>query len=48
MQRKMLPLTVIQAKRREQEGLKRVRISIRYLKRLSNQLISSIKRLRGS
>lgn len=48
MQRKMLKLTVRQAQRREQERLKRVHHSIRYLKRSSNQLIGSIKRLRES
>lgn len=43
MQHKMLKLTLRQIKRQEVEHAKRVRNSVRYLKRSSNQLIKSLK-----
>jgi hypothetical protein len=46
MQHKMLKLTLRQIKRQEAEHVKRVRNSVRYLKRSSNQLIKSLKGLR--
>ena len=46
MQHKMLKLTLRQIKRKEAEHAKRVRNSVRYLKRSSNQLIKSLKGLR--
>lgn len=46
MQQKMLKLTLKQLKRQEAEHAKRVRNSVRYLKRSSNQLIKSLKGLR--
>ena len=45
-QHKMLKLTLRQIKRQEAEHAKRVRNSVRYLKRSSNQLIRSLKGLR--
>ena len=48
MQHKMLKLTLRQIKRQEVEHAKRVRNSVRYLKRSSNQLIKSLKRLRSA
>lgn len=45
-QHRMLKLTLRQIKRQEVEHAKRVRNSIRYLKRSSNQLIKSLKGLR--
>jgi hypothetical protein len=47
MQHKMLKLTLRQIKRQEAEHAKRVRNSVRYLKRSSNQLIKSLKGLRA-
>ncbi len=47
-QRKMLKLTLRQIKRHEAEHAKRVRNSVRYLKRSSNQLIKSLKGLRAA
>jgi hypothetical protein len=46
MQHRMLKLTLRQIKRQEAEHAKRVRNSVRYLKRSSNQLIKSLKGLR--
>jgi hypothetical protein len=46
MQHKMLKMTLRQIKRQEAEHAKRVRNSVRYLKRSSNQLIKSLKGLR--
>lgn len=46
MQRRML--SIVAEGKRERERRQRVRHAIRYLKRSSNQLIGSIKRLRGS
>jgi hypothetical protein len=46
MQHKMLKLTLRQIKRQEAEHAQRVRNSVRYLKRSSNQLIKSLKSLR--
>jgi hypothetical protein len=48
MQQKMLKLTLRQIKRQEAEHAKRVRNSVRYLKRSSNQLIKSLKGLRAA
>ncbi len=48
MQHKMLKLTLSQIKRQEAEHAKRVRNSVRYLKRSSNQLIKSLKGLRAA
>ena len=48
MQQKMLKLTLRQIKRQEAEDAKRVRNSVRYLKRSSNQLIKSLKGLRAA
>jgi protein-arginine kinase activator protein McsA len=48
MQQKMLKLTLKQLKRQEAEHAKRVRNSVRYLKRSSNQLIKSLKGLRAA
>ena len=48
MQHKMLKLTLRQIKRQEVEHAKRVRNSVRYLKRSSNQLIKSLKGLRSA
>lgn len=45
-QHKMLKLTLRQIKRQETDHAKRVRNSVRYLKRSSNQLIKSLKGLR--
>jgi hypothetical protein len=45
-QHKMLKLTLRQVKRQQAEHAKRVRNSVRYLKRSSNQLIKSLKGLR--
>ena len=45
-QHKMLKLTLRQVKRQEAEHAKRLRNSVRYLKRSSNQLIKSLKGLR--
>jgi protein-arginine kinase activator protein McsA len=47
MQHKMLKLTLKQIKRQEAEHAKRVRNSVRYLKRSSNQLIKSLKSLQS-
>lgn len=47
-QHKMLKLTLRQIKRQEVEYAKRVRNSVRYLKRSSNQLIKSLKGLRSA
>jgi hypothetical protein len=47
-QHKMLKLTLRQIKRQEAEHTKRVRNSVRYLKRSSNQLIKSLKGLRSA
>jgi hypothetical protein len=47
-QHKMLKLTLRQIKRQEAEHAKRVRNSVRYLKRSSNQLIKSLKGLRAA
>ncbi len=47
-QHKMLKLTLRQIKRQEAEHAKRVRNSVRYLKRSSNQLIKSLKCLRAA
>ena len=47
MQHRMLNLTLRQIKRQEAEHAKRVRNSVRYLKRSSNQLIKSLKGLRA-
>jgi hypothetical protein len=47
-QHKMLKLTLRQIKRQEVEQVKRVRNSVRYLKRSSNQLIKSLKGLRSA
>ena len=47
-QHKMLKLTLRQIKRQETEHAKRVRNSVRYLKRSSNQLIKSLKGLRAA
>jgi hypothetical protein len=47
-QHKMLKLTLRQVKRQEAEHAKRVRNSVRYLKRSSNQLIKSLKGLRSA
>jgi uncharacterized membrane protein len=46
MHHKMLKLMLRQIKRKEAEHAKRVRNSVRYLKRSSNQLIKSLKVLR--
>jgi len=48
MQHKMMKLTLRQIKRQEVEHAKRVRNSVRYLKRSSNQLIKSFKGLRSA
>jgi hypothetical protein len=48
MQHKMMKLTLRQIKRQEVEHAKRVRNSVRYLKRSSNQLIKSLKGLRAA
>ena len=48
MQHKMMKLTLRQIKRQEIEHAKRVRNSVRYLKRSSNQLIKSLKGLRSA
>ncbi len=48
MQHRMLKLTLRQIKRQEAEYAKRVRNSVRYLKRSSNQLIKSLKGLRSA
>jgi protein-arginine kinase activator protein McsA len=48
MQHRMLKLTLRQIKRQEVEHAKRVRNSVRYLKRSSNQLIKSLKGLRSA
>jgi hypothetical protein len=48
MQHRMLKLTLRQIKRQEAEHAKRVRNSVRYLKRSSNQLIKSLKGLRSA
>ena len=48
MQHKMMKLTLRQIKRQEVEHAKRVRNSVRYLKRSSNQLIKSLKGLRSA
>ncbi len=48
MQRRTLKLTFRQIKRKEAEHAKRVRNSVRYLKRSSNQLIKSLKGLRAA
>lgn len=48
MQHRMLKLTLRQIKRQEVEHSKRVRNSVRYLKRSSNQLIKSLKGLRSA
>jgi hypothetical protein len=48
MQHKMQKLTLRQLKRQEVEHAKRVRNSVRYLKRSSNQLIKSLKGLRAA
>ena len=48
MQRRTLKLTFRQIKRQEVEHAKRVRNSVRYLKRSSNQLIKSLKGLRAA
>lgn len=45
-QHKMLKLTLRQINRQQAEHAKRVRNSVRYLKRSSNQLIKSLKGLR--
>ena len=47
-QHRMLKLTLRQIKRQEVEHAKRVRNSVRYLKRSSNQLIRSLKDLRAA
>ena len=47
-QHKMLKLTLRQIKRQDAEHAKRVRNSVRYLKRSSNQLIKSLKGLRAA
>ena len=47
-QRRMLKLKLRQIKRQEAEHAKRVRNSVRYLKRSSNQLIKSLKGLRSA
>lgn len=47
-QHRMLKLTLRQIKRQEVEHAKRVRNSVRYLKRSSNQLIKSLKGLRSA
>lgn len=47
-QHKLLKLTLRQIKRQEVEHAKRVRNSVRYLKRSSNQLIKSLKGLRSA
>ena len=48
MQHKMMKLTLRQIKRQEVEHAKRVRNSVRYLKRSSNQLMKSLKGLRAA
>lgn len=48
IQHKMMKLTLRQIKRQEVEHAKRVRNSVRYLKRSSNQLIKSLKGLRSA
>ena len=48
MLHKMMKLTLRQIKRQEVEHAKRVRNSVRYLKRSSNQLIKSLKGLRSA
>ena len=48
VQHKMMKLTLRQIKREEVEHAKRVRNSVRYLKRSSNQLIKSLKGLRSA
>ena len=48
MQHRMMKLTLRQLKRQEVEHAKRVRNSVRYLKRSSNQLIKSLKGLRSA
>ena len=45
---KVLKLTLGQIKRQEAEHAKRVRNSVRYLKRSSNQLIKSLKGLQAA
>ncbi len=45
IQRQMLSLVVKQAQQRDEEQAERLRQSVRYLKRSSNQLIKSLKRL---
>jgi hypothetical protein len=47
-QHKMLKLTLRKIKRQKTEHAKRVRNSVRYLKRSSNQLIKSLKGLRAA
>jgi hypothetical protein len=47
-QHKMLKLTLRQVKRQEAEHAKRLRNSVRYLKRTSNQLITAHKALRAA
>ncbi len=47
-QHKMLKLTLRQLKRQEAEHAMRVRNSVSYLKRSSNQLIKSLKGLRSA
>ena len=47
-QHRMLKLTLRQIKRQEVDHAKRVRNSVRYLKRSSNQLIKSLKGLRAA
>ena len=48
MQHRMMKLTLRQLKRQEVKHAKRVRNSVRYLKRSSNQLIKSLKGLRSA
>ncbi len=48
MQHKMMKLTLRQINRQEVEHAKRVRNSVRYLKRSSNQLMKSLKGLRAA
>ena len=48
MQQKMMKLALRQIKRQGVEHAKRVRNSVRYLKRSSNQLIKSLKGLRSA
>ncbi len=47
-QQRMLKLTLRQLKRQDAEHVKRVRNSVRYLKRSSNQLIKSLKGFRAA